>query len=491
MSHIPALIPYPRSLHRKDGAVPADTNVTQQLDPAMAREAFRLQVAPEGISLTGGSPAALHYAQAALEQLRLQGEEIPCMDLEDQPAKAWRGFHMDSARHFIPMDELKQQIRMCAHFRLNRFHWHIADDQGWRVECRAFPALHEIGSRRQGDHFGTWKDDAEQGGYYTRDEVREIVAYCAELGIEVVPEVDMPGHVTAILAAYPQLSCTGAPVQVATRAGIFKEILCPGKDEVLDFARALWDDLLELFPGEYVHIGGDEAPKTRWKSCPHCRARMEAQGLHSEQELQGWFENQLIAHLKSRGRQVIVWNEACYGRNLDPDAIVELWWNDRDQAVEHHMRQGGRIILGKFMNCYCDYPYAMISLKSMCDLELVPEDLAEVIAEQGEERVLGSECLLWSEHIRDRDHRDSYAWPRFAASAEVGWCGSGRPDYEHFRARMETLFPIFDRYGIRATGPEGWLLPPEEAQKVLAQLRAQMTSNMEGGEGIEDIQAEI
>ncbi len=487
----PALIPYPRQLRLHGGSVPADTAVAQQIDPALGAEQFRLSVGPGGVTLTGGSRTALQYGLSALEQLRLQGETIPCLDIDDAPAKPWRSFHMDSARHFIPLEELKKQIRLCAHFRFNRFHWHIADDQGWRVECSAFPRLHEIGSVRRGDHFGACSDDSPQGGCYTRDEVREIVDYCAELGIQVVPEVDMPGHVTAILAAYPQLSCTGEPVEVATRGGIFTELLCAGRDEVLDFAKALWDDLLELFPGEYVHIGGDEAPKTRWKSCPHCQRRMEAEGLQTEQELQGWFENQLIAHLRGRGRQVIVWNEASYGKNLDPDAIVELWWADRDNAIATHMRRGGRVIMGKFMNCYCDYPYAMISLQSVHALELVPADLAEVIAEQGEEKVLGSECLLWSEHIRDNAHRDSYAWPRFAASAEVGWCGGGRPDFEDFRARMETLFPLFARYGVAATAPEGWVLPPEEAQKVLAQLRAAMTGNMEGGENIEAVQSEI
>ena len=379
------------------------------------------------------------------------------MKITDRPVYPFRSFHIDCARHYFSVDELKKMIRMSAEFKLNYFHWHISDDQGWRIESLRYPKLHEVSSVRGGDHFGNYHSDQTEGGYYSRAEVKEIIEYCGRFGIEIVPEIDMPGHVTAILAAYPELSCLGEPVEVGMRAGIFKELFCAGKEETFTFIFELLEELLELFPGQYFHIGGDEAPKERWRACPHCQKRMREEGLKNEQELQGYFCNRIASYMLSKGRIPIVWNEAVYGGNLDKETVVQLWTEDKDAQIKAHLDRGGRAVLSMVDQCYCDYPYSMHSLKDVYEIETSPAELGE----RGEDSVLGTECLIWTEFIRDNERLEEMCWPRFAASAEVGWCGSNRPGYVDFCRRLEVLFPLFEKYGIHATGKDGWI-PDEE-----------------------------
>ena len=367
---------------------------------------------------------------------------------------------------------------MCAHFKLNTFHWHFSDDQGWRIESKAYPLLHEVGSRRAGDHFGRYHSDVEESAYYTREQVKDLVAYCEELGIQIVPEIDIPGHVTAILAAYPQLSCKGTKVEVATKAGIYENILCPGKEETFIFLETLLDDLLELFPGKYFHIGGDETPKQNWKSCPYCQKRMAEEHLENVQQLQGYFANRVAAYLKKRGRTVIAWNEAALGNNLDADVVVQLWndgsklgGNKIDGIGKAHLARGGRVMMSNMRNCYCDYPYGFISLKDVYGLSWIPDgmDRSEMTA-QIKERMIGCECLMWTEYIREWERLETFAWPRFAAGAEMGWCQETHGDYANFKQRMKQLFPIFERYQIAATKPSGWVPNPIEKMRQLVEM---------------------
>ncbi len=453
------LIPYPKSVRELDGKVSTSAPVTEKILDSMGKEAYRLTVSDGMIKLEGGSETALFYARTTLDQLRRQfSGAIPALSIEDEPAFSWRSFHIDTARHFIPFDELKKMIRMAAYFKLNRFHWHFSEDQGWRIESRRFPKLHEIGSRRAGDHFGNYDSDVPEGGYYTREEVKEIVSYCASMGIEVVPEVDMPGHVAAILAAFPELSCTGEPVEVQMQAMINPIIFCAGKEEVYTFIKELLDDLFELFPGKYFHIGGDEAPKDRWKECPCCKKRMEKEGLSSYEELQGYFENRVSSYLISKGKIPIVWNEAANGDNLSPETTVQLWLGDEGGHVQKHLEKGGKVIISSVKGAYCDYPYSMISLKDIYSLDTNPDGYLK-------EGILGIECLVWTEFIRDRERLESLCWPRFSASAEDGWCGENRPGYDSFVERMEGLFSVFADYDITAT-PSDWWTPEREAGKV-------------------------
>ena len=463
-----AIIPQPKKVELNEGYINYNVPVTEDRDPSMAAEAYHLEIMPEQIKIVAGSNRGLMYAHTTLEQLRVGGDgKYPCMVIDDVPSYEWRSFHLDCARHFFSMDELKKMVRMAALFKLNKLHWHISDDQGWRIESERYPKLHEIGARRKGDHFGNYDSDDWEGGYYTKAQVKDFVAYCDSLGIQVVPEIDMPGHVSAILAAYPELSCHGNPVEVGTRAGIFWDIFCAGKEAVYTFIENMLDEVLELFPGDTFHIGGDEAPKRNWKTCPHCQKKMAEEGFENVAQLQGYMSNRIASYLKSKGRKAIVWNEAARGGNLNPDVMIQLWTQDKDGSVAAHLKKGGTVYLSEMMHSYCDYPYGFISLKSVYETPLTPPSLMGTDAAA----IRGTECLAWAEYIRDEKNLESKCWPRYAASAEVGWSGQDRPGYDDFAQRMHVLFPVFESYGIHATSAEGWLPSPEEVQRQLAEFK--------------------
>ncbi len=458
----PAIIPAPQNIHMTTQQIAADSPISQQIIDGLPKEGYRISVAPDGIHLQAGGKTGLQYANYTLHQIKMQyGDAIPCMEIEDEPQKPYRAFHLDSSRHFISVSQLKKMIRMCAFFKLNTFHWHFSDDQGWRIASKAFPRLHEIGAKRSGDNLGDYFSDQEDFHYYTQEEVREIVAYCAELGIEVIPDIDTPGHVTAILAAYPQLSCTGAEVEVAIKGGVFHDILCAGKEEPFQFLEQLMDEICDLFPGRYVHIGGDEAPKTRWEVCPLCKKRMEEEGLETMDELQGYFNNRVARYLKTKGKTAIVWNEATLGSNLDDDLIVQLWKDGRipgskyNGAGKAYMARGGRVVSSPANNTYTNYPYGYLPLKKVYATSLKPYGMKKLSAEE-ESRVLGTTCHLWSEFYRGDAEMEYQAWPRFAAVAEIAWWGKAPESFRDFEKRLKTIFPVFAEYGIQAGKPEIW-----------------------------------
>lgn len=465
------LIPRPQSVTLGEGF--AASTLVKTIDPMIPAESYRLIADARGITLIGGSDQALAWAENTLAQLTFQFPEgIPCLRIEDAPAYSWRSFHIDSSRHMRTMEELKTIVDAAAYFKLNTLHWHISDDQGWRIECRAFPKLHELGAYRNGDHFGTYRSDEKEGGYYTREQVRDFVAYCARKGIQVVPEVDIPGHVSAILHAYPHLSCRGEAVEVVTRAAITTELLCAGNEEVYTFLETLFGELLELFPAPWFHIGGDEAPKTRWEACPRCRAKMAELGLTSHRQLQGYFSSRIVEFLRQHGRRAIMWNDGAYGGGIDPSVVLQVWFPDRDGALDAHIGQGGQVYLSPVVPCYCDYPYGEHPVKAIYQLDLNPDYV-------NHDTVLGGECLTWSEFIRSAERLQELAFPRFTALAEALWCGENRSDYEDFRARLEAIFPVFARMGIRATPPAGWDPEPEESAAQSRAFREQFEAESE------------
>ena len=465
------LIPRPSAVRLGEGLAPDVIN--EALDAALPEEGYRIEATLQGISLTAGSGRGLIWARNTLAQLRGQFPgSIPCMTIEDAPAYPIRSFHLDSARHMLPLAELKKIVDAAAAFKLNTLHWHISDDQGWRIESKAWPLLHQLGAWRNGDNFGTHRSDAREGGYFTREEVREFVAYCHSRGVQVIPEVDLPGHVSAILHAYPHLSCRGEQVEVVTRAAITTEILCAGKEEVYSFLEKMLEDLLELFPDPLFHIGGDEAPKTRWAECPCCRAKMEQLGFTSHRQLQGYMSGRIAEFLRQRGRRCIMWNDGAYGGGIDADVILQVWFPDRDGALDDHIAKGGQIILSPVVPCYCDYPYGEHPLKAVYNLDLNPDYIKE-------DTLLGGECLTWSEFIRTPERLQELAFPRFTALAETLWCGSARGEYEDFRNRLARSLPVFETHGIRPTPETGWDPDPEEAQRQSREFRLQFEAESE------------
>lgn len=505
-----SLIPAPRSL-RLAGSIAGGVPVERQTDGDMQPESFRLQINAQAVMIRSADDAGFFYAERALEQLKAQtGDALPCLELSDAPRYSWRGFHIDTARHFVPLKELERMVEAAASFRLNRFHWHFSDDQGWRIESLLFPRLQQIGAKRQGDHMGAWNSDKEEHFFYTQTEVRRLVEFCRVRNIEIVPELDIPGHVTALLAAYPQFSCTGEPVETATRIGIFPELLCPGKEEMFPFLFALMDELCELFPGPWFHIGGDEVPKTRWNECPHCKARMQQMGLQDTRQLQGWMMNRVAAHLRQKGKRAIVWNEAALGGNLDTDIIVQVWNDDpKDPSLralskerdEHGkptspnqgisaklLRKDHDLILSNMLGSYCDYPHAYISTKMVYEWPLLPQK-CESLRDQAAKHILGTECLIWTEHIRDDAALESLAWPRFAAKAGRAWCGDNAPGYGDFVYRMKRLFPYLRSKVPHATPPSGWKPGPLRSAKEMLAFMKNISRN--DRKGYQQAQAKV
>lgn len=460
------LVPRPRIITPAEGSVPSCTPIRESIDPTLEKEGYVLQIG-EGISLAAGSEQGLIWGKNTLDQLKRQfPETIPCVTVQDAPEYPIRAMHIDSARHMLPIRELKKMMRAASYFKMNTLHWHISDDQGWRIESKVFPKLHELGAYRKGDHFGGYRSDTIEGGYYTQEEVKDFVAYCAGLGIQVIPEVDIPGHVMAILHAYPHLSCRGEPVEVVTRAAITEELLCVGRDEVFDFIEALFGELLELFPAPWFHIGGDEAPKSRWKACPHCQRRMQEEGLSSLRELQGYVMNRVAAFLRRHGRRSIVWNDGAYGGNLDPDIVLQVWFPDQDAAIDTHLAKGGQLIMSPVDRCYCDYPYGEHPQHGIYEMPMATDST-----------VLGGETLHWAEFIRTADRLQELVWPRGVALAERCWSGEG--DYGEFCNRMKEMFPVFSEWGINATPPEGWDPDEEESKRQIAEFHKQFDAENE------------
>ena len=330
-------------------------------------------------------------------------------------------------------------------------HWHLTDDQGWRVEIDSHPELITVGSRRRSSDFGQYHFAEEYSGYFTKDEIREVVAYADDNYIEVIPEFDMPGHTLSVLAAYPELSCKGKPLEVGTKQGIFDDILCAGNDDSLKLVFDVLSEMIELFPGRYFHIGGDEAPKVRWKNCPKCQARMKELGLKDEEELQGWFVLQAIDFLKKHGKTAIVWNESLNSGMMPKDIIVQRWMDKKDRSVEF-ANNGGKMIVSEFYYYYCDYPYGMTSLKKTYSLAPYIKGLTE----EGKKNVFGVECPIWTEYVRDFDRLSYMCFPRFWAVAEAGWTKRENMDCESFEERFEALRPMLENIGIKPAPRSDW-----------------------------------
>ena len=461
------LIPRPKTITPAQGFTPADAQVLETIDAALPQEGYELIVG-ETISLKAGSKQGLVWGRQTLEQLKRQfGDQLPQVTVQDAPDYPFRSIHLDSARHMLPIGELKKMAQVASYFKLNTIHWHISDDQGWRVESKVFPKLHEMGAYRKGDHFGTFCSDEIEGGYYTQAEIKDFVAFCEELGIQIIPEIDIPGHVMAILHAYPHLSCRGEQVEVVTQSAITDELLCAGRDEVFEFVETLFAELMELFPAPWFHIGGDEAPKNRWQECPHCQKRMQEEGLSNLRQLQGYFMNRVAAFLRKNGRRAIVWNDGAYGGNLDPDIVLHVWFPDPDDAVGIHVAKGGQLIIAPVDRCYCDYPHGEHPQRPIYEVPMATDGT-----------VLGSQTLHWSEHIRTPERLQELAWPRGAAIAERCWSGVG--DYGDFCSRLEEMFPVFGDFGVVATPAESWDPDPEEAKRQKDAFHAQFDAASDG-----------
>ena len=468
------IIPQPNLLDYTDGICPAERAVpVVETDEAMPPEGYALAVRPDGVTVRCKTPQGLFYAKQTLSMLQNENGSLPCVSIQDAPRFAYRAFMLDSARHMQTIDEIKRYIDVAARFKMNVFHWHLSDDQGFRIECKRFPKLNEVGSFRDGHGFGS-SDVSRYGGFYTKAEIRDIVSYCADRFIRVIPEIDMPGHTKAILASYPSLSCRETPIAVETQAGVFRDILCAGKEEVVSFCCDLLDEVCELFPDEWVHIGGDEAPKNRWRQCDCCKDRMAKAHLDSFEALQGDFMNRIAAHLRTKGKRAVAWNESIKSGCLDGDVIIADWM-DRDKLCPKRANAGGEIIAEDFFHYYLDYPYAMTPLKKVYTFDPLPEGLTEM----GRPGVIGVETPLWTEFIEDFEKLCKMAFPRLLAVAERSWTYEESCDYADFRRRAEENRPWLQSQGVVMDPQSAW--DPKglgRLKKLLAHYKKTLTRDM-------------
>ena len=445
-----SVLPKPLAL-RVSGGVCTDPFGSLQAvqDETLSPEGYILCVDTNGVRVRHRTPQGLFYAKQTLLQLQNADGSCPCVEVQDAPRFPYRAFMLDSARHMQTIDEIKRYIDTAARYKLNVFHWHLSDDQGFRIESERFPQLNEIGSFRNGHGFGS-SDLSRYGGYYTKDEIRDVVAYCAERFIRVIPEIDMPGHTKAILASYPSLSCRGTPIEVETKAGIFRDILCAGSDDTVQFCCDLLDEACELFPDPWFHIGGDETPKNRWRKCDCCKNRMAKAHLDSFEALQGDFMNRIAAHLRTKGKRAVAWNESLKSGCLEEDVIVANWM-DRDKLCPARAHKGGLLIAEDFFHYYLDYPYAMTPLKKVYTFDPVKD-----LSERGQMNVVGVEAPLWTEFIEDFTHLCEMAFPRLLAVAERGWTAEDFCDYVDFRRRTEAQRPFLRTQGVAMDPQSEW-----------------------------------
>jgi hexosaminidase len=452
----------------KGSASGAEIGLIQAEERDLPLEAgYSLSVDGSGIRIRGAQPAGVFHGIQSLRQLlpvQIEKREpapgiewtLPCVTIRDWPRFAWRGMMLDEGRHFQGKQTVFETLELMALQKLNVLHWHITEDQGWRIEIKRYPRLTEYGSRRAGTSRGFTgrHNGVPHGGFYTQDDVREIVAYAAARHILVVPEIEFPGHSLAALACYPELSCTGGPFEVATHFGIYPELYCAGNEAVFTFLEGVLDEMLALFPAPFVHIGGDEAPKTRWKNCPKCQARMQAEGLQDEAALQVYFTNRISKYLAAHGRRVVGWNQIL-GGGLDKSAIPQWWAIGRKQFVQA-VKDGHQAIISSFMEAYLDHSHETTSLSRAYRFEPVfPELQAHAT------NILGLEAPLWAEFVRSKARLDFQVYPRLCAYAETGWTPREGKDLAGFRARLAAFLPRLEAHGVRyARGKEAepsWL----------------------------------
>jgi hexosaminidase len=460
-------------------------------------EGYVLEVGTKTIRIKAKTDQGAFYAVQTLRQLlpvdfengsfKAEKVAIPSVSITDKPQFKYRGMHLDVSRHLFSVDFIKTYIDALALLKMNTFHWHLTDDQGWRIEIKKYPKLQEVAAYRNETLIGHYSDQPHQldgkryGGFYTQEEVKNIVAYATDRFVTVIPEIEMPGHSQAAIAAYPELGCTGEQVEVATKWGVFENIYCT-KDETFDFLEDVLDEVLELFPSEYIHIGGDEAPKTQWKTCNHCQQRIKDEGLKDEHELQSYFISRIETYLNSKGRQIIGWDEILEG-GLAPNATV-MSWRGFDGAIEA-AKQGHNVILTPGSHCYFDHyqsenedePLAIggfLPLEKVYSLNPVPEELTEEEAKF----VLGAQGNVWTEYMPNSKKVEYMVFPRILALSEVVWSNPEQKNYKEFVKRVENFHERLDaldiNYANHLYGIEGELVSQDN------KVAYQMETSSEG-----------
>lgn len=422
----------------------------------MAEDEYIIACADGKLGVTVATEAGCFYAVQSLISMfdinNYDGGVPTCRHcfIKDRPKYGYRALHLDIARHFFGTETIKQIIDLMASFKLNVLHLHLSDDQGFRVQIDRYPLINSISSYRNGTELraGTIHTDSERyGGYLTKAEVAELVNYAGERHIDIVPELDLPGHIVALLAAYPQYSCVGEGIEVRKKWGISKDLLCAGNDDVYPFICNILDELTEMFPSAYFHLGGDETPKDRWCNCKKCRAKLSELHLDSFAELQTYMFNYFAEYLRGKGKTVLGWNDG-FTANTHPDTVCHYWMQKTERQTIKAINNGRKAVMSPFFRMYFDYPYAMTPLKKTYGYK--PD---KGVKKHAEGNILGVEGTVWTEHIRNTDKLFFNLLPRLAALSECAW-GTNK-HYGDFKNRVKSLEKVWDgqslNYNARAT----------------------------------------
>jgi len=437
-----------------------------------SKEGYTLSSTSKNIVIKARAAEGLFYGVQTLRQLLPPEIEsptvksdvvwsVPAVTISDQPQFAWRGMMLDCSRHFFPVSHIKNVLDQLAARKMNHFHWHLVDDQGWRIEIKKYPLLTTTSAWRVDHEDQHWNErpaqkpgeEATYGGFYTQDEIREVVAYASMLNIEVVPEIEMPAHVSCVFAAYPQFSCSGKKMTVLP-GGVWPvtEIYCAGNDEVFAFLEDVLTEVIELFPSKYIHIGGDEATKTNWESCPKCQSRIKTEGLKNEEELQSYFIKRIEKFLSSKDRNLLGWDEILEG-GLAPRATV-MSWRGFAGGIEA-ARTGHDVVMSPTDFCYFDYyqgpkesePLAIggyLPISKVYRFNPIPDSLTM----EESKHILGGQANLWTEYIPTPEHSFYMMFPRLDAMAEVLWTNPEKKNYEDFVHRLDRQFERYSNSGI-------------------------------------------
>jgi alpha-L-fucosidase len=445
---------------------------------------YELNVSPNNIKIEAGPSNGIFYGIQTLIQLlptspfmatangpairasASGGFTIPAVTIEDYPRFAWRGLHLDCGRHFFPVDFVKKYIDYIALHKMNYFHWHLTEDQGWRIEIKKYPLLTEIGSCRSGTIIGhnpgTGDDSTEYCGYYTQDQIGDVVKYAAARYITIIPEIELPGHSSAALTAYPWLGCTGGPYQVQHRFGVFKDVFCAGNDSVFQFLQNVLDEVMALFPSQYIHIGGDECPKDSWRACPKCQQRMKDLGLKNEEELQSYFVQRIEKYINSKGHKIIGWDEILEG-GIAPNATIMSWRGEKggiEAARQHHS-----VIMTPGEYVYFDHSQlrnddsltigGYLPLERVYQYEPIPKELKDDEADY----VLGAQANVWSEYMSNPRKVEYMLFPRLTALSEVLWSPKSTRNWKDFLGRLPTQYK---RYALWQANAYQAYIPPAD-----------------------------
>ena len=423
-------------------------------------EAYTIMVDKKGVTIAGSTPKGVFYGVQTLRKSLPVGAatvvRLPSVKISDSPRFVHRGMMLDCSRHFFPLEFVKRYIDLIAMHNMNVFHWHLSDDQGWRIEIKKYPELTIKGSRRSGTVIGynTALDDSiPYGGYYTQEQAREIVEYARQRYVTVIPEIDMPGHMLAALATYPELGCTGGPYEVGHRWGIYKDVLCVGNDKIYDFCEGVLDEIMQIFPSKLIHIGGDETPTEVWEKCPKCIKRAEDNNMTVKQ-VQSYFTSRIEKYVNSRGRRIIGWDEIL-GGDISQSAVIQSWRDTKHGRIA--AEAGHDVIMSPTSHCYFDYSQAdeknskyeptlcggYIPVEKVYAFEPCDENLSE----SSRPHILGVQANIWAEYLLYPNQVEYQALPRMAALAEVQWT-SGKKDYQAFLKRLNRLVSFYDLYKL-------------------------------------------